>query len=143
MKKLIGKKITNIYINSEFLQFKTNDGSVLSYRAYGDCCSESVFYDFIGVKKLLENGPVVSIKEIELGIGTGEIKEKYQENMNTAETIYGVEIVTEHPVFGKQTAVFSFRNYSNGYYGGMILDDYPGENGVPEIFDDITEIENP
>jgi hypothetical protein len=33
---------------------------------------------------------------------------------------YGFEIVTTDPKFGDVTSVFSFRNDSNGYYGGNL-----------------------
>lgn len=133
---LVGKKILRIFMNEEYLKFTTDKGNIV-YTVEGDCCSKSVFYDFIGVKKLLNNGPVVSVKEIPLEINNDEDKKKYQESIQC----YGYEIVTNDPEFGEVTSVFSFRNYSNGYYGGS-LEEFKNDIEVtPEIFDDILETE--
>ena len=68
MKKLIGRNVKKIFMNDENLYFETDKG-FLHYTVEGDCCSYSYFHDFIGVKKLLNNGPVISIDEIENGVG--------------------------------------------------------------------------
>lgn len=131
---LVGKKILKIFLNENYLKFETDAGNFV-FTTYGDCCSQSVFYDFIGVKKLFENGPVVSVREVkDLQADEATDKKMYQE----CPAAYGFEIVTEHPTFGEMTSVFSFRNYSNGYYGGWIeeMDDCKVS---PEIFDDVLE----
>jgi hypothetical protein len=133
IENLIGKKIKRIYMNEEYLKFETDKGNVV-YTVDGDCCSQSVFYDFYGVKKLLDNGIVISAKEIDLKEPT-EDKKNYQESIS----VYGFEIVTEHPVFGEQTSVLSFRNYSNGYYGGWMYEIEDELDISPEIFDDVIE----
>jgi hypothetical protein len=52
--------------------------------------------------------------------------------------IAGLEIVTDDPKFGEVTSVFSFRNDSNGYYGGWIFKSEP-DKSAPEITDDVLE----
>ena len=53
--------------------------------------------------------------------------------------VYGYKIVTAHPVFGEVTSVLSFRNSSNGYYGGWM--DRTGDvrtEGLQRITEDFT-----
>lgn len=138
-KALIGKKITKIFVNQDYLRFITDDGQKLTYCVDADCCSHSVFYDFIGVKKLLENGKVISVKKIEFYDCENE-EDKNTQYQDSSISCYGIEIVTENKDFGEQTSVFSFRNYSNGYYGGSLCDSgFDGE--LPELTDDTTHIE--
>lgn len=143
--KMIGAKIRKIFFNEEFLKFETDKGNFV-FTVEGECCSQSVFYDFYGVKKLLKGNPIVSIKDIELKPNDikqidGEEKDKksYQESID----VYGYEIVTKDPKLGEVTSVVSFRNYSNGYYGGWMItaDD---RDVLPQIYEDIIEtIPNP
>ena len=51
---------------------------------------------------------------------------------------YGYAITTESEQFGEMTSVFSFRNSSNGYYGGWMYSTEDREVS-PEITDDIIE----
>jgi len=132
--RLVGKKVKRIFMNEDYLKFETDSGNVV-FGVEGDCCSHSYFHDFIGVSKLLENGKIISVKEIRLSLSEEEQKEVDEyEDIN----VYGFEIVTEHSTFGEQTSVFSFRNSSNGYYGGSL--EYSEDREVsPEIFNDVLE----
>lgn len=127
--RLIGKKVERIFMNETHLQFVTDQGAI-TYTVEGDCCSHSYFYDFIGVKKLLENGPIISVKEIDVG--------ESEDNGGDYIQKYGFSITTESEKFGEMTSVFSFRNSSNGYYGGR-MEDSGNIDVSPEIFDDILE----
>lgn len=146
MGRLFGKKVNKIFMNEDYLKFETDKGNVV-FSVDSDCCSQSVFYDFYGVKKLLNNGSIVSAKAIELqpsdivrGDGYDTDKKSYQESIS----VYGFEIVTIDPKLNLEvTSVFSFRNYSNGYYGGN-LENSGNRKVSPEIFDDVVEtISNP
>jgi len=135
LKKLVGREVEKIFFNENNLKFETDDGSFL-FGVTGDCCSRSIFYDFYGVKKLLENGKVISVRELPIEYGNVEDKNKAYEDESVK--AYGYELVTEDPKFGDVTSVFSFRNYSNGYYGGEMY----GNDGLdfevwPQIFDDV------
>lgn len=130
---LPGKTARKIYMDEEFLKFETNGGSFV-YTVEGDCCSRSLFYDFVGVKHLLRNGPVTAVKEVDL-----EPDEKSKGDVESGELkIYGYALTTESPEFGEQTSVFSFRNYSNGYYGGW-MEAADDREVSPEITDDVLE----
>ena len=134
--KLVGKKVLRIYMNEDFLKFETDKGNVV-FGVDGDCCSASVFYDFFGVKKLLNNGAITEVKEVEL---TKDDKaDKNLERFEDSVECYGYQITTEDKELGLVTSVFSFRNYSNGYYGGS-LEEAPDDKIVlPEITDDVYE----
>jgi hypothetical protein len=142
IERLVGKKVLKIYMNEDFLKFETDKGNVV-YCVEGDCCSSSYFHDFIGVKKLLENGPVISAKSIELDENTQTYDETEKETKTWGEIrCYGFEIVTENPVYGEQTSVFSFRNSSNGYYGGSLCNEKDDTEVLPEVIDDVIEAAN-
>lgn len=127
---LIGKKINKIFMNKEYLRFETDAGNV-TFTIYGDCCSYSFFYDFYGVGNLLKNGRVKEFKEVQL--------DPLSDNEYGCTSVYGFQITTESEEFGEMTSVFSFRNESNGYYGGWMEDSsYDGE--LPEIKEDVIEI---
>jgi len=134
---LIGATIKKIYFNEDFLKFETDIGNFV-YGACGDCCSETVFYDFYGVKKLLKGNKIVAVKEVDLLPGDIERDAKsYQESIR----VYGYQIFTLDKELGEVTSVFSFRNYSNGYYGGEICS-IDERKVLPEIFDDVIETES-
>ena len=136
IERLIGRTIQKIYMNSQYLKFETNLGNIV-FTVYGDCCSSSYFHDFIGVEKLLKGTPVVSVKSIDLTTDDSQVKV----NRNDYDSIacYGYEIVTEDPQFGEVTSVFSFRNSSNGYYGGGLENASDNQKVEPEITEDVLE----
>lgn len=136
IERLVGKTIKRIFMNEDFLKFETDLGNV-TFMVYGDCCSSSYFHDFIGVEKLLKGNPVVSVKSIDLDATDSKV----QVNRHDYDSIqcYGYEIVTEDPQFGEVTSVFSFRNSSNGYYGGSLENASDYAKVEPEITEDVLE----
>ena len=135
---LIGSTVEEIWMSNYQLAFLTDKGW-LTYEVEGDCCSHSFFHDFIGVKKLLDGNPIISAKEI-----YDSPVEPTQEELDYADVLqcYGVELVTDSPDFGEVTSVFSFRNDSNGYYGGWIdrcSAERPSANAV-KIVDDVLDV---
>ena len=146
LKRLIGSRVKKIFLNEDYLRFETDKGN-FNFCVDGDCCSLSVFYDFFGVKKLLSGNEIVGVSEVDLKptditqdeYGDDKDKKSYQESIQ----VYGYQIFTKDPVLGEVTSVLSFRNYSNGCYGGSLEDDKDGLV-MPEIFDDVLEtVENP
>lgn len=137
--KLVGKKVKKIFYNESHLKFETDQGNVL-FEVEGDCCSHSYFFDFYGVKKLLENGPITDFKEVELK--EGDFNYFNGEKDGDSIQCYGYAITTENKELGEQTSVFSFRNSSNGYYGGSLewRDGGADLEVSPEITDDVIEI---
>lgn len=135
MKELIGKKIKKIFMDGEYLKFQTDKGDVL-YQVTGDCCSVSYFHDFIGVENLLKNGEVKSVEPIDMSTLEATDRKKCCKKCEESECLsyYGFRITTEDPKFGEVSSVLSFRNDSNGYYGGSL----DVANSVPE---DLPEIE--
>ena len=120
--ELTGHTIISIYMSEKYLVFNTKTRQV-AYECEADCCSESVFYDFIGVKKLLKGNPIIATNEIPLqSFSFRNVKQwtKDRNKLQNCVEVYGYEIITEDEKFGDVTSVFSFRNYSNGAYGGNL-----------------------
>ncbi len=143
LERLIGTKVKRIFLNENNLKFETDKGN-FNFRVSGDCCSTSVFYDFFGVKKLLAGNQIVSVKGVDLhptDIETVNGEEKDKKSYQESISVYGYQIFTNDPLLGEVTSVFSFRNYSNGYYGGSLEIDEDKEVS-PEIFNDVLETVN-
>ena len=146
LEQLQGDVIEKIYMSEDMLIIQTNK-RIASFNVEGDCCSYSVFYDFIGVKGLLGK-TILSIEPVALEAsditehtseyGYDVYKDKKGEDENIE--VYGYQINYLDPIYGERTAVFSFRNYSNGYYGGWmngnIISKLP-EKLPPLIKDDV------
>jgi hypothetical protein len=115
LEQLVGADVANIAMNQEYLAFNTDKG-IFGFYVEGDCCSWSYFYDFHGVLKLLVNGQVVSVESVDLDASD------YTRVSDRGEClqVYGYRIISESPIWGEQSSVFSFRNESNGYYGGWM-----------------------
>lgn len=116
LKDLVGKKVHSVQANSDFMRFVTDQGNV-DYEVTGDCCSSSYFFDFFGLDNLIKNGPVKEVKDVALEPAVLITKQEFNDGEIK---VYGFQITTESPEYGEVTSVFSFRNSSNGYYGGSI-----------------------
>lgn len=130
---LVGKSVRAVRMDGDSLAFLFDDGTHQCFDAEGDCCSYSYFHDFIGVDKLVANGPILSVRELPMDVPDDD------PDIADAECLqaYGVEFVTESPEWGEQTSVLSFRNDSNGYYGGeMVATDAP----LPDLPDSTVNI---
>lgn len=138
-KNLITKTIEAIYMNADQLIFEVEDGYV-SFVVDGDCCSYSTFYDFLGIKNILGK-KVLVVEEIDVDISPKEIDD---DDINDSIEVYGFRIIVEDEVYGELTGVFSFRNFSNGYYGGSLEggDLFSHiENLPPELLNDCLSID--
>lgn len=140
MKELIDKTINKIFLDEDYVTFEVDNGEVITYGVEGDCCSMSAWYDFYGVKELLGK-KIIAVKDIELDEDDWLIKRLYstdKKNYDDAISIYGVALTYEGE-YGEQTATISFRNYSNGYYGGWYGLEKSGKRSTNEITSDIYE----
>lgn len=129
LKHLIGKKIKQIFLNQEMMKFVTDAGDFV-YSVSGDCCSHSYIHDFYGVEKLLKNGEVTDVKRVELTKDDKSYIGYSPEDRGDNDSwdyiaCYGYQIFVNDPEWGEVTACFSFRNSSNGYYGGSIDKVFP------------------
>lgn len=128
-------------MDQDNLKFVTDDGD-FCFQVYGDCCSVSYFNDFYGVRNLLENGAILEVKGVKL---TDEEEKRFTARLDAKKEyydqlqFYGYRFTTNHPEFGLVSSVFSFRNDSNGYYGGSLGSVSQIKEGVPEIFNDVIE----
>jgi len=124
---LVGKTVRKIHLDSDQLAFKTDENDYV-FSVEGDCCSHSYFQDFYGVKNLIDS-KIKNIETIELVPGDSLVADDYEDIK-----VYGYRIITEGN-YGEQSSVFSFRNRSNGYYGGW-MNLVNSEITAPEITKD-------
>ena len=121
MTALIGQTIREVWWSDDRITFITDEG-VASYEVEGDCCSHSYFHDLIGFDKLL-SGPVLSVNTVDLDSTDARChlcKRDESGYDGDVVQVYGFQIVTLHPTWGEVTTALSFRNDSNGYYGGWM-----------------------
>jgi hypothetical protein len=135
---LVGLDIQEIYMDGDYLAFVgTQDGAIkqVLWTVVGDCCSCSYFNDFYGVEKLINNGPVINVEMIDPRevVGSEDSGEYVQ--------AYGIKIITESPLWGEMTSVVSFRNSSNGYYGGWAEAVEVANPFPPRIYHDILDVD--
>lgn len=115
MKKLIGKTIEDVSMNPEhtMIGFRTVDGEKLLYYTEGDCCSSSWIEHTENVDQLHE----ATVTKIE----TVPMPETREEDGDFIQ-FYGVKIHVEKQGRPVPAFFFEFRNRSNGYYGGMLVE---------------------
>lgn len=107
---LKGKEITSVEWDESSIKFKLNDAFnneiIISYGAYGDCCSASYIEDLDNPE--IFNDAVFDSVDVEFG-ETKEIEE------------YNVQKWTFYKFkTNKGMCTLSFRNDSNGYYNGWL-----------------------
>lgn len=114
LKALVGKTLTKVEISDEYLVFTDTAGEVFSFDVEGDCCSHSYFYDIYHPNRLVRGEPVLEVETIAL-------TDPDDANARKGDCVvaYGYRIVTEGK-WGDWSTVVSFRNDSNGYYGGWM-----------------------
>ena len=128
LQKLVGKTIAKVFYSPDYLIFEDSEGIQHPYTVEGDCCSQSLFYDFFGIDVLI-GGTIKEIKSVPVTpsdiYGNGS-SYKDQASYDDSIQVYGYQITVQPKEggynYGERTAVFSFRNYSNGYYGGSLVD---------------------
>ena len=145
---LLGQEVEKVSMNEDFLRFDfyDEDRPPLTLSTEADCCSNSVFHDFYGVEHILAPfSRIAGIYEVPLD----DFELKNCKDDNRVVTVYGYKIYTNRDYYtdeiqgaDQHTSVFSFRNYSNGWYGGNLLSVPEGENvgDIPEITKDVHEL---
>lgn len=123
---VVGATVERIFWSDNRLILDTDRGAYI-YDVEGDCCSYSYFHDFIGIKKLLNNGPIVGFADVEL-----DASDIVDDDYNYTQ-VYGYRFETVHPTWGLMSSVVSFRNESNGYYGGWMDLQVTAKEDLPGI----------
>lgn len=142
---IVNKTVTGILMSEQFLSFETPTGTV-TFGVTADCCSRSYFFDFYGVERIL-GSKIARLERVELSPGdvgyhestyTVPVVEPGNEGRYSRTKVYGYRLITEHPLFGEVSSVFSFRNDSNGYYGGemYLVDAADGVTGQELLLKD-------
>lgn len=122
---LKGNRILKIWWSEQRLDLMTEKGG-LSFEVEGDCCSHSYFHDFYGVADLLGK-EVIGFESVFLQPGDAGYRPETWEKPESKDDwdddhvqVYGYRFTWADPTFGPRSAVLSFRNLSNGYYGGWM-----------------------
>ena len=114
---LVGKYIKNISISaySDHMVITFSDelfgaAKVLVLEATGDCCSESWFAEIINYQAVCRNVitqvSVLELEECEYNLNDGRCRQD-------EDLVYGYRLTTS-----AGSCVITYRNSSNGYYGG-------------------------
>lgn len=129
---IVGATVTALHLSEYRLTLETDRGMV-TLTAEAECCSISYFHDLIGVRHLLDNGPITAFEPIELAPGDVGYHDPWCQHFDCEGVapcgqahpqeylaVYGYRFTTEHRRFGPVSTVVAFRNASNGYYGGWL-----------------------
>lgn len=122
-KNILGLTINRLEIDDEYQHYlrftgedETHNAEQIIWEAEGDCCSETWFAEINNIDALLGR-KILRIRELDM---EKELTpEVYKERVNDGQTrqeydhLYGIELQTD----GGSTLI-TFRNSSNGYYGG-------------------------
>ncbi len=104
--RLVGKRITAVRNDGDFLVFWTDAGTV-SFLSYGDCCAQC-YFDELESPELPERGALCLRAEL------GDWQEWPEGTDDTNEQCFG-KVDTE-----AGTITFTLRLSHNGYYGGSM-----------------------
>lgn len=108
MQELIDKVIKEIYVNETGLIFITDSDERLYYQVDGGCCSSSYFSEIMHPESILGHR-IVKVDALEQESGEPTIQEE--------DIIYAYRITSDREL-GLSNCIVTFRNSSNGYYGG-------------------------
>jgi hypothetical protein len=116
-KEIVGRTIKSVFIHEEYeteMAIHTQEDDLYYiYKVVGDCCSYSMYYDFINVGNLLGQ-KILKVEPVSLN--EAEYREpEWTSDGDYLRKYYGFRFFT----LG-HCAVLSFRNSSNGYYGGEV-----------------------
>lgn len=122
--KLLNKVIKSVSIpDDRHINFELEDGTRVSWVAYGDCCSDTWFENISGLG-VLSGNKVIEIIEREIPEAVQEALNPYRQE---SDQLYGYSLKVEVTHYrdyrgsvGFEMVDIEFRNSSNGYYGGWI-----------------------
>jgi hypothetical protein len=129
MKSLVGKTVVKVLANPELtaLAFELNDGTTMYFQAYGECCSESWFNHFSGLRALL-GATVMNYEQIDM-------KDVAPSGRQECDQVYGQKLTTTQGIVD-----IELRNSSNGYYGGYVRDVTDAYAGKPRYTGSLKEL---
>ena len=125
IKQMVGRKLKSVELeeDKEKITFYFEDGTKKSFRAGGDCCSSS-WIEHLTLPDKVEGATILSAREAGMEPWDGH---KCEETKRP----YGVErrcghdsLKVYHTIFQTDQGeiVLEYRNDSNGYYGGYLVD---------------------
>ncbi len=131
LEDLFGCRVTRLSVSygEQDLVFWTENKGPIVYSTDADCCSETWFADITGVNALL--GEVITTAEfVDM---PGDIPPDGRTRQDV-DTYYGIKLTTP-----KGDVDITYRNSSNGYYGGSLTgptDVVPEAGVLRDITDD-------
>ena len=126
IEKFKGVKVKAVYADEDNLSIALDNGKTVNFEVEGDCCSNSYFYEVVGAEKLIGK-EITSIEEID-GL-CGDVPNDQRFEGEDCVQAYGIrfsagpsmtEIKPGVEVETSNSMIVTFRNDSNGYYGGSM-----------------------
>lgn len=114
--KLEGKVILSVELSpkKDEIMFQFVDGTSVRYAVEGDCCSNS-WIEHLEMPISVLGAKILSVEDS--GPVTQDHSEHDQENGGDCISVYNTNFHTD-----RGTIVLEYRNSSNGYYGGYLME---------------------
>jgi len=118
---LVGKKLRSVKLSedNDKITFTLSDGTTHSFGVEGDCCSSS-WIEHFEVPKGLRGATVLSVNDVDMEPHDGHSCEDGASGKPCGHdclSVYHTQFRTD-----KGDIVLEYRNDSNGYYGGYLID---------------------
>ena len=112
--KMLNRTLKSVTLSDdkEVIEFIFLDNDVFRFRVEGDCCSQS-WIEHLTISDDIDGAVLLSVEQSE-GVETPS-KEEYSECLQ----VYNTRFRTT-----RGDIILEYRNESNGYYGGYIVEDY-------------------
>ena len=126
---VIGKAVDTVELNKETdrITFKFLDGTERGYGVKGDCCSHS-WIEHLEMPDDVRGAVIQSVDdggEVEPWDGHVCVERQYDDDYKVTEEGCGHDSLAVYNTrfrTNKGDVVFEYRNDSNGYYGGYLID---------------------
>lgn len=131
LQKIIGMTIDSVHMSPEndTIAFKDTDKTVVSFVCDGDCCSESWINHVSGIEALKGHKVQGVICAQMPSTSRGDTNHS---NRQCEDRVISYKILTSQGV-----CALEFRNSSNGYYGGRLMEAKPTHEHL--LFPEITQ----
>lgn len=125
IEKMIGKKLKSVELskNKEKVVFKFQDGHKQVFGVEGDCCSHS-WIEHLETLSDLCGATLLSVNEASIDRTDDDDYNpiEYKSEEYVAREHECLNVYSTHFVTDRGEIVLEYRNSSNGYYGGYLVD---------------------
>jgi hypothetical protein len=118
--KVVGKTIESVSLNDtrDEVRFVFGDGTIKRYGVEGDCCSES-WIEHLTVPDDISGSTILSVEESD---GVEASDEQYAESKSKRGEADCLQVYSTRFRTNRGDIVLEYRNDSNGYYGGSLVE---------------------